>query len=98
MKTENSQAPFRIITLGSIQIEDNQIEKPSTKKLPAWLHSKLHVIRQLKDRMKMLIRTESECCLNLDFQMQKTHAKSFVFEILFIGDNSSTFYLFADKV
>ena len=28
---------------------------------------------------------------NFDFQMHKTHLKSFVFEILFIGDNSSTF-------
>ena len=35
---------------------------------------------------------------NFDFQMHKTHLKSFVFEILFIGDNSSTFYLFDGKV
>ena len=30
--------------------------------------------------------------------MHKTHLKSFVFEILFIGDYSSTFYLFYGKV
>ena len=30
---------------------------------------------------------------SFDFQMRKTHLKSFVFEILFIGDYSSTFYL-----
>ena len=30
--------------------------------------------------------------------MHKTHPKSFVFETLFIGDNSSTFYLFDGKV
>ena len=34
---------------------------------------------------------------NFDFQMHKTHLKSFVFEILFIGDYSSTFYLFDGK-
>ena len=33
MKTEHFQASFKVITLGSIQIENNQIEKPSTK---AW--------------------------------------------------------------
>ena len=33
-----------------------------------------------------------------DFQMDKTHLKSFVFQILFIGDYSSTPYLFDDKV
>ena len=36
--------------------------------------------------------------VNFDFQMHKTHFKSFVFEILFIGDYSSTFYLFDGKV
>ena len=58
METEHFQAPFRVITLGSIQIENNQIEKPSTKELTAWLLSKLHVIRQLKHRLKMIIQTE----------------------------------------
>ena len=58
METERCQAPFRVITLGSIQIENNQIEKPSTKELTAWLISKLHVIRQLKYRLKMIIQTE----------------------------------------
>ena len=38
-----------------------------------------------------------EFCLNIDFQMQKT-IKSFVFEILFVGDYSANFYLFDDKV
>ena len=54
METEHFQAPFRAITLGSIQIENNQIEKPLTP----WLLSKLHVIRQLKYRLKMIIQTE----------------------------------------
>ena len=58
METEHFQAPFRVITLGSIQIEDSQIEKPSTKELTAWLLSKLHVIRQLQYRLKMIIQTE----------------------------------------
>ena len=35
-----------------------------------------------------------EFFFNFDFQMHTTHLKSFVFEILFIGDYSSTFYLF----
>ena len=35
---------------------------------------------------------------NFDFQMYKTHLKSFVFKILFIGDNSSTLYFFDGKV
>ena len=36
---------------------------------------------------------------NLDFSMQnKTYLKNSVFEILFIGDYKSTFYLFDDKV
>ena len=56
METEHFQAPFRVVTLGSIQIENNQIEKPSTKELTAWLLSKLHVIRQLNYRLK--IQTE----------------------------------------
>ena len=42
----------------SIQIENDQIENPSTKELTAWLLSKLHAIRQLKCRLKMLIQTE----------------------------------------
>ena len=58
METEHFQAPFRVITLGSIQIENNQIGKPSTKELTAWLLSKLHVIRQLKFRLKIIIQTE----------------------------------------
>ena len=48
METEHFQSPFRIIiTLGNTQIENNQIEKLSTKELTAWLLSKLHAIRQL---------------------------------------------------
>ena len=35
---------------------------------------------------------------SFDFQMQKTHLKSFVFEILFVGNYISTFYLSDDKV
>ena len=35
---------FKVITFGSIQIENNQIKKHSTKELTAWLLSKLHVI------------------------------------------------------
>ena len=33
METEHFPAPFRVISLGSFQIENNQIEKPSTKAL-----------------------------------------------------------------
>ena len=33
MEIENFQAPFRVITSGSIQIENNQTEKPSTEEL-----------------------------------------------------------------
>ena len=46
----------------------------------------------------------SELCFQFEFlfyfdvQMHKTHLKSFVFEILFIADYSSTFHLFDDKV
>ena len=58
METEHFQSPFRVIILGSIQIENNQIEKPSIKDLTAWLLSKLHVIRQLKYRLKIIIQTE----------------------------------------
>ena len=58
METEHFQAPFRVITLGSIQIENNQIENPSAKELTAWLFSKLHVARQLKYRLKLIIQTE----------------------------------------
>ena len=58
MGTEHFQAPFRGITLGSIQTENNQIEKPSAKKLTPWLLSKLRVIRQLKYGLKMIIQTE----------------------------------------
>ena len=66
MKTEHFQAPFRVVTLGSIQIENNQIEKPLTKVLTAWLLSKLHVTRQLKYRLlQIIIQTdrfrESSC-------------------------------------
>ena len=60
METEQFQAPFIIITSGSIHIENNQIEKPSTKELTAWLLSKLDVIRQLKYRLKMIIQTENQ--------------------------------------
>ena len=35
METEHFQAPFRVITSGSIQIENKQIEKPSTEELTA---------------------------------------------------------------
>ena len=57
METEHFQAPFRVITFGSIQIENNQLEKPSTNELTAWLLLNLHVIRQLKYRLKMIIQT-----------------------------------------
>ena len=39
-----------------------------------------------------------EFVYNFDFQMHKTHLEYFVFEILFIGDYSSTFYRFGGKV
>ena len=60
METEHLQAPFRVITLRSIQTDNNQIEKPSTnyKELTAWLLSELCVNRQLKYRPKMMIQTE----------------------------------------
>ena len=58
METDHFQAPFRVITLGSIQIENNQIEKPTTKELTAWLLSKLRAIRQLKYRLNIIIQTE----------------------------------------
>ena len=57
MGTEHFQAPFRVTTLGSIQLENNQTEKPSTTELTDWLLSKLHGIRQLKYRLKMIIQT-----------------------------------------
>ena len=52
-ETEHFQASFRVIIFGS-----TQIEKISTKELTAWLLSKLHVNRQLKYRLKMIIQTE----------------------------------------
>ena len=58
METDSFQAPFRVITSGSIQIENNQIEKPSTDELTAWPLSKLHVIRKLKYKLNMIIQTE----------------------------------------
>ena len=39
-----------------------------------------------------------EFFVNFDFQMHKTNLQSFVFEILFIGDYNSTFYLFGGRV
>ena len=42
--------------------------------------------------------SQFEFFFNFDFQMRKTHLKSFVFEILFIGNYSSTFYLFDGKI
>ena len=47
-----------VVIFGSIQIENNQIEKSSMKALTAWLLSKLHVIRELKYRLKVIIQTE----------------------------------------
>ena len=44
METEHFQVHFRVITLGSIKIKNNQIEK----ELTAWLFSKLHIIRKLQ--------------------------------------------------
>ena len=41
-----------------LKFENNQIEKASTKELTTWLLSKLHVIRQFKYRLKMIIQTE----------------------------------------
>ena len=65
MESEHFQVPFRVITLGSTEIENNQIGKPSTKELTAWLLSKLHIIRQFKYRLKMITQTrrfgESSC-------------------------------------
>ena len=58
METEHFQTPFRVITLGSIQFKNNETEKPPTKELTAWKLSKLHAIRQLKNRLKMIIQTE----------------------------------------
>ena len=58
MESEHFQAPFGVILFGSIQSENNQIEKPSTKVLTAWLLSKTHFIRQLKYRLKMIIQAE----------------------------------------
>ena len=34
------------------------MKKPSSKELTAWLLSKLHAIRQLKYRLKMIMQTE----------------------------------------
>ena len=42
-------------------------------------------------------RFQFEFFFNFDFHLHKTHPKSFVFEISFIGDSSSTFYLFDGK-
>ena len=53
METEHFQSPFCVVIFGSIQIENNQIEKPVTKELTAWLLSELHVIRQLKCRLSV---------------------------------------------
>ena len=39
-----------------------------------------------------------EVFLKLDFQMHKTHLKSFVFNILFIGDYNLALYLFDGNV
>ena len=39
-----------------------------------------------------------EFLFNFDSEMHKTHLNSFVFEISFIGDNSSIFYPFDGKV
>ena len=36
--------------------------------------------------------------VDFDFQIHKIHLKSFVFEILLIGDNSSTFDLLDGKI
>ena len=73
METEHFQAAFRVITLGTIQIENNQIVKHSTKELTAWLLSKLYVIRQLKYRLKMIIQTD-------DFRTSShEHCKTAVF-------------------
>ena len=58
METEHFQAPFTVITLGSIQIENNQIENTSIKELASWLLSKLHVIRPFKYRLRMIKQTE----------------------------------------
>ena len=79
-ETEHFQAPFHVIIFGSTHIENNQIEKLSTKQLIAWLLSKLHVIRQLKCVLKMIIQTErfreSSCkylkTLNLCIKYLKT--------------------------
>ena len=52
----------------------------------------------LKIKLKKNLFEFFEFFFNFDFQMDETHLKSFVFEILFIGDNSLTFYFFDGKV
>ena len=64
METEHFQALFDVMIFGSIQIENNQLEKPSTKELTAWLLSKLHVIRiqvQTEDDRQTERFRESSC-------------------------------------
>ena len=58
METEHFQAPIRVIILGNNEIESYQIERPSIVELSASLLSKLHVVGQLKYRVKMIIQAE----------------------------------------
>ena len=80
-ETKHFQAPFGVSIFGSIQIENNQNEKPSTKEFTAWLLLKLHVIRQLKCRLKMIIQTEcfpESSCKNFKTAMlTEKHLASF---------------------
>ena len=55
----------------------------------------LNGVWKLKTFLHHLVGTEF--FFNFDFQMHKTHLESFAFEILFLGDYSSTFYLFDDE-
>ena len=43
METEHFQSPFRVITSGSIQMENNQIEKLSTTALKVACHQTTQV-------------------------------------------------------
>ena len=57
-ETEHFQAPFGVIIFGSIQIENDQVYNPSTKKSTSRLLAKLHVVRKLKCWLKMIMQTE----------------------------------------
>ena len=56
MGAEHFQATFRVITLGNIQIENNQIEKPLTMR--AWLNSNAMFYETLKRNKGSIISYE----------------------------------------